>query len=250
MSEELDKGIILKVTEHGESDQIVWMYTEHRGKQSFKARAARKSKRRFAGLLQTFSHHTLAFKPQSQGWPILLRVEPIALHPGFREHLEGFAAASYCAELFLRLTQEGDPNPALYTLLQSFLGYAEGSDITPKVLCRFHLRLLHDLGLQPNWEYCMECGSSIDRAASSRFEFEQGGLLCNRCFHHIQTPLLNAPLSPQLRSLFVHLQERTALPPELSGHWSAAVELLDRRITGLLGKRPQSRTFLSQMVDF
>lgn len=240
----------MKLSEAGESDLLVWFLTEHHGRLTLKARGARKSKKRFMGRLQSFSHHELAFQPKRQGWPLLLRVEPITFHEGLRNNLGGFAAASYAAELLWRMTKEEDPQEGLFRLLASFLDYCEKEPLSPKALCRFHLRLLELLGMQPNWHACMECGRRLDGpdAEGLRLDLGQGGLLCATC----PSPSLSATpsLSPALRGVLGALQHKQAHPPASPLQWQGAVELLDRRIGHILGMTPKSRQFLREMVDF
>lgn len=248
MSEHQCQGIILKLTERGEADQLVWMMTDLHGRQTFRARAAKKSKKRFAGLLQLFSLHDVTFQTSRQSWPVIKHIEGISIPTSFRHDLEGFAAASYGSELFLRLTRENDPQPELFLLLKSYIQFCQDQPLTPKALCRFHLRLLQELGLQPDWQHCMECGREAHEDLSFRFSTSEGGLLCPFCFPH---PREDTPqLGDLTRQLMIALQYRLQPPTDSPLLWRAATDLLDKRIAQLIGNPPKSRAFLREMLEF
>lgn len=243
--EERTQGILLHARPVGEADLIVNFYTTDYGRLTLKARSAKKSKRRFAGLLESFSRHFVAFERKRSGWPILLRLEPVDMHTELRNDLGAFAAASYAAELVLKITEEGDVNRDIFDLLTAFVGYHTDNPLSPKSLCRFELRLLQDLGLLPNWDNCMDCGRPYDPQDSFRFELGQGGILCRGCAHRYTRNTL--PLHPNTRQMLIYLQNKQALQIPEPLPWSDALRLLNLRFNHLMGFPPRSRAFLYQM---
>lgn len=245
MREEHTQGIVVHKKEVGESDLVVNFFTLDYGRMVFRAKGAKRSKKRFVGL-ETFSHHKLAFRQGRQGrWPTLLRLESIEMYAELRHDLGAYAAANYVAELFLKLTQEGDANPRLFQLLSSFLTYNIQKSLTVKTLCRFHLRLLEDLGLQPDWHHCMECGRPFGEESFFSFDLGQGGVLCQACSP--PGSRTTRPLRRQTQRLLSSLQERKSIDLPTPPPWENATELLNSRIDHLLRQPPQTREFLYEM---
>ncbi len=244
--EQRTQGILLKTNDVGEADQVVNVFSLDHGRMVFRARGAKRSKRRFAGLLESFSHHEIVFQPGRGGrWPILLRLEPIEMHTTLRGDLGAFSAASYAVELFLKLTKEGDANPRLFQLLSTFLTYSTQQPLSPKGLCRFHLRILTDLGFQPNWNHCMECGRLFGKESFFHFDLAQGGLLCQTCLP--PQSRTTRPLRIATQRLLSQLQKQQSLNSLAVRPWNDALLLLNLRTDHLLHGPPQSRNFLYQM---
>tara|TARA_B100000609_G_scaffold199555_1_gene204106 strand:+ start:34381 stop:35127 length:747 start_codon:yes stop_codon:yes gene_type:complete len=248
LQEEVCEGVILRMKDLREADLLVSMYTRTQGHMTFRAPGGRTSKRRFAGLLQSFSKHEVAFRRTRSAFPILLRLEPLAMHTELHADLHAFAAVSYAGELILRLTQEADVNPPLFELLDTFITYChKHSPLSEKALCRFHTRLLQLLGLQPGLARCLECGRNIEQERRIFFDLSQGGMLCDTC--PPSHPHRIAPLSQDVRGLLICLQRRQAT--DFAPHvWYKTIELFDLRMTHLLGQPPKSRDFLKQLVGF
>lgn len=245
--EERTQGILLQSHPVGEADLLVQFFTPDRGRITLKAQGAKRSKKRFSGLLESFSHHHMAFEAKPSGRAVLLWLDPIEMHIRLRHNLGAFAAASHAVELVSKLTQEHDPNPQLFALLVSFLRYCTDHAITPKVLARFLLRLLHDMGLQPDWKFCMECGRPFSAERTFRFDLAQGGVICSSCIPSSASHLLSLPLRLPLQQLLSLLQQKQTIPDVSLALWSDALSLLNQRINHLLGFPPRSRDFLYEM---
>jgi len=242
--EERCEGVILQIKNVAESDQIITFFTEKYGRLVVRAPGARKSKKRFQGAIQSFAHLELAFRSSRSTLPTLLRLEMLDLHEHFREDLAAFAAASYLGELFLKITKEGDANPPLYKLLLSFIGYTKDHALTHQVLCRLYLRLLTEMGMQPDWMHCFECGKSLEDTMYCRFSMQYGSVLCSSCPSGLQ----EAPKLPEsVRLTLATMQSRQSVKAPIEDMRNA-MELLESRLAHLLGGIPQSRKFLKQMT--
>jgi DNA repair protein RecO (recombination protein O) len=239
------EGIILQTRELRESDLAVHLYTKDYGLMVVRAPGAKRSVRRFGGLLQSFSQHQLTFRQYRGQWPILLVLEPINMRLALCGDLGAYAGASYAVELFLHLTREDDVNISLFELLASYLDYCLTQSLTAKALCRFHLRLLENLGLMPNLDNCLECGEHYDAQFSYNFDLHQGAILCSNCSAQ-QTAALY-PLNFEVLQLLWCVQHKKQLPVYVRQIWTRAMALLELRIEHLLGFCPRSRSFLYQM---
>lgn len=168
-------ALLLSRIDFGESDRILTLLTEERGKLSAFARGARKSRRRFAGVLEPFSLIQVSLR-SSRG--ALYQLDEASLLDGFdalRRDLGAMSRAAYACELTRELCRESAAAGEFFSLLRAFLcGSAD-----PVELMRFELGALSLSGLRPSLDYCVMCGTSD--GIGVRFDPEHGGRLCERC---------------------------------------------------------------------
>ncbi len=168
-------ALLLSRIDFGEADRILTLLTEGRGKLSAFARGARKSRRRFAGVLEPFSLIQVSLRA-SRG--ALHRLDEAALidgHDALRRDLGAMSRAAYACELTRELCRENAAASEFFLLLCAFL--AGSAD--PVELMRFELGALSLSGLRPSLDRCVLCGAADD--AEPRFDPEHGGRLCARC---------------------------------------------------------------------
>jgi DNA repair protein RecO (recombination protein O) len=90
-------------------------------------------------------------------------------------------AAYYVAELLNELTDDYDPNPALFDLAeQTLLSLSHGDSVSNSVL-RWELAALGVIGHLPSLDRCVECGKEVPPADRMAFGMLVGGLLCSNC---------------------------------------------------------------------
>lgn len=168
-------AILLSRIDFGESDRILTLLTDERGKLSAFARGARKSRRRFAGVLEPFSLVQVSLRA-SRG--TLHQLDDATLLEGFdalRRDLGAMSRAAYACELTRELCRENAAAGEFFSLLRAFLG----GRADPVELMRFELGALSLSGLRPNLDACVVCGASD--GVTARFDPEHGGRLCERC---------------------------------------------------------------------
>jgi DNA repair protein RecO (recombination protein O) len=173
-------AVILRRFDTGESDQVVWLLTEQRGRLSAFAPGARRSKRRFAGGIEPFSlvEARLASPTRGELWR-LAELSPQQTLPGLRTSLEAIACAGLACELCAELSRDSDPAPALYELLAAYLRALDaGQRGAPELFC-FLLAALETAGLQPQLERCARCGG--EPRPPECFDPNEGGRLCGNC---------------------------------------------------------------------
>ena len=168
-------AILVSRTDFGESDRIVGLLTPERGKITAFARGARKSRRRFAGVLEPCSL-IQATVCTSRG--SMLTLEDAALLDGFdalRRDLAAISRAAYACELAKNLCAENASSREIFELLLAFLrGQADAEDL----MC-FELGVLGAAGFRPGLNRCAVCGAQDTDGL--RFAPELGGRLCPRC---------------------------------------------------------------------
>ncbi len=192
-------AVILRRFDTGESDQVVWLLTEQRGRLSAFASGARRSKRRFAGGIEPFSLVEARLEPPRRGdlWR-LAELSPQQSLPGLRASLEAIGCAGLACELCTELSRDSDPAAPLYDLLAAYLRALDAGQRGAAELFGFLFEALEVAGLQPQLARCARCGGepkSPDRrpqpsasarqpaepASSEFFDASEGGRLCGRC---------------------------------------------------------------------
>ncbi|HTR52060.1 MAG TPA: DNA repair protein RecO [Kofleriaceae bacterium] len=178
---EADLGVVLKTTPLRESDLLVVLYTQARGRVAAVARGARKSQRRFAGALQllVLGRYQLGRPPRGELWS-LESAEVVREWNDLARDVVAVAHASYGAELVAALLPPEAPDPdALALVVALWDSLAEGG---PSVgaLRAVELALLELAGHRPALEACAACGAT-DLAAGALFDPARGGAICRRC---------------------------------------------------------------------
>jgi DNA repair protein RecO (recombination protein O) len=143
------EAIVLRLTDYGEADRIVSLFTLDQGRISGVARGAKRSRKRFAGALESFAHLRLQLQLGS-GLPTLLSADILSIFPGVRADLAKIGCAAYACELVERLTPEAEPNPRLFRLLFCYLERLDQAPPSPSDRRFFAVNLLKILGYQPD----------------------------------------------------------------------------------------------------
>jgi DNA repair protein RecO (recombination protein O) len=182
MSSEKAVALVLKVIEFSETSSIVTLFTREFGKIQALAKGARRPKGPFESSLDLLALCRIVFLRKSSGALDLLT--EAKLERRFRppsNDLSCLYAAYYVAELLNELTDDYDPNPALFDLAeQTLLGLSHGDSVSNSVL-RWELAALGVIGHLPSLDRCVECGKEVPPADRMAFGMLVGGLLCSNC---------------------------------------------------------------------
>lgn len=171
-----DDAIILNVKPYQIADKYVTCYTREHGKLHFIAYGARYPKNVNGRLLQPFFCVRLEAQ-QGSHIDKLRSAELIKLPDSF--DVTQMAYAAVAAELVSVLTEVGEPQEEIFTLLQQTLLLIK--ERNPRVIIQaFAIKLLHYAGLSPQIETCVHCGEVIEEDAW--FSALQGGAVCKPCY--------------------------------------------------------------------
>ncbi len=245
-------AVLIRRIPHGDYDVIATFLTEKKGKITVIAKNAKKSQKRFAGLLEPFSKLCVVFsfsKGRSLG--ILQEASLEAAFENIRGNVLKTAYASYWSEVIHLWCEEGKAQPELFELLVhclSLLDETDGSEAAASIV--FQMRFLMLSGLTPHLSSCAACKKHLDAIVRQRliFELAKGGLVCQGCStvggagHVISKGLAKQLLWIQenelkkLRRLkFTHAVENEGL------------RVLEAFVPYHLGKEPKSLQFLKNM---
>jgi len=178
-------AILLRRTSYGDYDLIVTFLTLEKGKLTVIAKNAKKSRKRFAGVLELFSLlHLVCTAPRGRGMPVLQEATIEDPFSDIRGNIMKTAYASYWSELITLWLEEEKTQARIYHLLRYCLSALDAGHFDEKVLSIiFQIRFLTISGLSPNFSRCSKCRMDTDLIAGSRLAFElaKGGVLCQRC---------------------------------------------------------------------
>ncbi|MEX0868399.1 MAG: DNA repair protein RecO [Nitriliruptoraceae bacterium] len=173
-----EQGIVLRTYKLGETDRIVHLLTQGRGKVRAVAKGVRRPGSRFGGRLEVFSHVDLQLY-EGRSLDIINQAELIASHADVRVDYGRSAAGSVMVELVDAVVQEGARDTALFLLLRSGLQALDARPRDPSVFVdAFLLRASSTLGFHVFTDACAACRTPGPHAFLS---VRGGGTLCPDC---------------------------------------------------------------------
>ena len=151
MSSETATGLILRTRPLTETSLIVRWLTSGAGIVTTVAKGARRPKSPFRGQLDLFYIADFSFvRSRRADLHTLSEVKLIATHAGLRRELEDLEQASYCAKLVEQATEAETPLPGLFERFTAMLDQMPFQPAQPQTVFAFEMKLLADLGLQPD----------------------------------------------------------------------------------------------------
>lgn len=174
------EAVVLRHTDWGEADRLLWLYSQEMGKLRTVAKGARKVRSRKAGHLEPFTRVNLLLA-RGRDLPLITQAETIDAYLPLHDDLAGITYASYVVELLDRFTYEEGENRALYRLLVDTLERLGQSPDSRDLAVRYYeVRLLDLVGFRPQLFQCVQCGQEI-QAQDQYFSNHLGGVVCPNC---------------------------------------------------------------------
>ena len=146
-------GLVMRTRLLTETSLIVHWLTPGLGRLATVAKGALRPKSPFRGKLDLFYRADFSFSRSRRSDLHTLR--ELNLHetyPVLRQELASLRQACYCAVLIEQATETETPLPAVFDLMRSLLRYLGAHEAQPQAVFAFELRLLSELGLQPDLE--------------------------------------------------------------------------------------------------
>ncbi len=172
-----DQGIVLRSYPFGEADRVVVILSPNSGKVRTVAKGVRKTKSRFGGRLEPFTHVDLILY-EGRNLDTITQVAVLEPFPNLRNDLDAVVAAGTMVEAADAVAQEDEPALRLFLLLQRGLKSLEAGERSPDLITTFLLKLAEVVGVAPSFVQCASCGRGEDL---HRFSFAGGGSVCDRC---------------------------------------------------------------------
>ncbi len=150
---ETTTGLVLRTRPLTETSLIInWLTPDH-GRLSTVAKGARRPKSPFLGRLDLFYLADFSFARSRRSELHTLReVSVRRTHGTLRKDLRLLQQTAYCAALLEQTTETETPLPAIFNLFAGLLEYQQSAAPQPQTVFAFELKLLSELGLQPELE--------------------------------------------------------------------------------------------------
>lgn len=182
MPSEKTDAIVLRVIEFSETSLVVTMITRDLGRISALAKGARRPKSPFESALDLLSAcRIVCLHKNTETLDILTEAKLQRRFRSAERDLKRLYAGYYVAELLLALTEDADPNQALFDLTDETLAALDAGENVSSLVLRFELAALRFLGHLPALRDCVDCGKNTSETVRVAFGLLSGGVLCAEC---------------------------------------------------------------------
>src|SRR5690606_37775088 len=172
------QGIVLRTTKLGETDRILHVLTQGRGKVRAVAKGVRRPGSKFGGRLEPYSHVDLLLY-EGRNLDVVQQAELLASHAAVRADYATSAAAAVLVELVDLVAQEGERDNRLFLLRRAGLQALEAGPPDPSVFVdAFLLRVAGTVDFHAFTDRCASCRAAGPHAFLS---VVRGGSLCADC---------------------------------------------------------------------
>ena len=178
-------ALLLRRVEYGESDLVITLLTDTFGRVSALARGARKSVKRFGGVLEPMHTLRIAYDDRSGAELIALREAKLErARPFLVTSLERMQAAGQALNWVRKAAPPRTPEPEVWAAMEALLDHlADPNDtVQPRTrLAASGLRLLSAFGWGIDFERCVSCGKLATPGQAAAIDAARGGLVCRNC---------------------------------------------------------------------
>jgi DNA repair protein RecO (recombination protein O) len=144
-------GLILRARPLTETSLIIHWLTPELGRIATVAKGARRAKSPFAGKLDLFYLADFSFsRSRRSDLHTLREVSLRETHGAIRQDIYKLRHAAYATAFIEQATETETPLPAVFELLREFLDCLCKHKTAPQIVFAFELKLLRELGLEPN----------------------------------------------------------------------------------------------------
>ena len=179
------QALLLRRVEYGESDLVVTMLTDTIGRVSALARGARKSTKRFGGVIEPMHTLQIAYDDRSGAELVVLREAKLArARPFLVTNLERMQAAGQALNWVRKAAPPRTPEPEVWAAMVRLLDQLGDPDdsVAPRTrLAATGLQLLSAFGWGIDFERCVGCGKAPAEGQAAAVDAARGGLVCRDC---------------------------------------------------------------------
>jgi DNA repair protein RecO (recombination protein O) len=176
---------LLRRVEYGESDLVITFLTDTIGRVSGLARGARKSVKRFGGVLEPMHTLRIAYDDRSGAELVVLREAKLErARPFLVTSLERMQAAGQALNWVRKAAPPRTPEPEVWAAMAALLDHLGDPIDTASARSRLAasgLRLLAAFGWGIDFERCVSCGKCAKSGQAAMIDAARGGLVCKDC---------------------------------------------------------------------
>jgi len=173
-------GVVIHLTDYGEADKIITIYSPTLGQWTGIAKGAKRSIKRFVNKLELFSLLEINYSDQ-YNLPIINQAELINSHLPLRQNYQAYTAATLVCELFRSWTHANDHDPQLFSCLTWILGSLCQRQGQQEAMVLFLVKFYSRLGYQPNFSVCASCHQLESHGSPFQFRASHGEIVCRHC---------------------------------------------------------------------
>jgi len=175
-------AVVLRSGPWKEIDRVVTFFSRDYGKIRGIARGGARSRKRFGGGLDPFTHVNLYFRAREHRDLIQVELcEEIESFPGIRNDISRFGSGFYLLELTSAFFPEQESSPEVFALLLWGLGRLNDGDDPGMVVRKFEIRLIDLAGYRPKVRGCRMCGREARMKGEFLFLPGDGEIVCTEC---------------------------------------------------------------------
>jgi DNA repair protein RecO (recombination protein O) len=146
-------GIILRTLPLTETSLIVHWLSPAFGRMATVAKGARGAKSPYSGKLDLFYEADISFsRSRRSDLHTLREVNLRQTNAALRLDLAKLKQAAYAATFIVQTTEPETPLPDIFELFRRFLESLCAHALSPHLVPAFEIKMLVELGLEPNWE--------------------------------------------------------------------------------------------------
>lgn len=175
------QAVVVRLVDFGESDRIVGLFTRAAGLVSAIAKGARRSRKRFAGALQTGHLLEVDLVQGRSGMGRLEAARLIEPHLGLSTDLGRIEEASVALRAIRDHVPSALADEEIFDALTTYLHDLAGGTADLSRSLAFRLCLFDRLGVAPELDRCVVCGRLAPANRPACFDPARGGLVCRAC---------------------------------------------------------------------
>jgi DNA repair protein RecO (recombination protein O) len=245
-------AILIRRLDYGDYDLIITFLTQQQGKLTVIAKSAKRSTKRFAGVLELFSLLDIVVsRKRGKGLPVLTEASLSQPLGNIRGDINKTAYASYWAELVNVSLEDEKPQTSIFQLLTYVLMAMDASQMPDEVLSiLFQMRLLTLSGLCPNLTFCCTCHSDMGNTGQHKINVDpaKGGLVCETCSPYASGhQCLSKGTIKQLQWLNTCDLEKAPRMRFSASAMQEGMNFLEAFVPYHLGREPKSLKFLRRL---
>ncbi len=175
------EGFLLHRVPYGESDVIATFLTAQHGKLGMIARGARRSSKRFQGVLEPLSTVLLTYEDRGRDLCTLKEGRVTVPRTRIMEDLDALEAAGKALRFVRALCPARTPEPEVTMSLVTLLDALQEGRRTQAELLRFSFALLTGVGYGLELSRCLRCGKPRPAGRPAYVDPDKGGVVCASC---------------------------------------------------------------------
>ena len=173
------KGIILSETPYGETSKILNVLTEDYGKISIISKGCRNIKNKLRGVSNKMNYCEYTISYKENGLSTLIEGSTINSFKNVFGNIQMSFYCFYLMDLVNQVLNENNQKEIFNLLSNALMKINDG--LSPELISIIvEIDLLKYLGVGLNLYECVSCGSADNFVT---IDLEQGGLLCQNCYH-------------------------------------------------------------------